>query len=52
MKKINFTCQLVDKNDGGYFVFALCIYSFSKKRISFGLELFGRRYLYTNISRK
>lgn len=52
MKKIKIKCKLIDTDDGGYFVFAPCIYSFHKNNISFGLELFGRRFLYTSITRE
>lgn len=41
-----------DSQDGGYFTFAPCVYSLSTKRISFGLELFGRRFFYTELRRK
>ena len=41
--------KLYDNRDGGYFVFAPCIYNLSSKRFSIGLELFGRRFFYLDI---
>lgn len=44
--------KLYDSQDGGYFTFAPCIYGVSRKHLSVGLELFGRRFFYTVIRRK
>lgn len=49
---ITIKIEFIDKDDGGYFAFAPSLYTLSAKRISFGLELFGRRYFYTEIRRK
>lgn len=43
--------KLYDSQDGGYFTFAPCVYTLNTKRLSFGLELFGRRFFYTEIRR-
>lgn len=48
---MKFTCKLLDSNDGGYFFFAPIIYTLNKNTLSFGLELFGRRFFYTTIKR-
>tara|TARA_R100000951_G_scaffold112363_1_gene112589 strand:- start:391 stop:543 length:153 start_codon:yes stop_codon:yes gene_type:complete len=41
--------RLYDNRDGGYFVFAPCIYSLSRKKLSIGLELLGRRFFYLDV---
>lgn len=49
---MKFRFTLYDSQDGGYFVFAPIIYQFNTTRLSFALELFGRRFFYTEIRRK
>lgn len=38
-----------DTNDGGYFIFAPCIYSLSKNEVSIGLEIARIRIFYFKI---
>jgi hypothetical protein len=38
-----------DSQDGGYFTFAPCVYQMNREAFSFGLEIFGRRFFYTDI---
>ena len=41
--------ELYSKDTECYFVFAPCVYALDKYEMSFGLELFGRRFFYTDI---
>ena len=42
--------KLYDNRDGGYFVFAPCIYSMSRKEgFSIGMELFYKRFFYLDV---
>jgi len=50
LKKFRF--ELIDKHDGGYFFFAPVVYELSLKRVSLGLELFGRRFCYLELERR
>ena len=48
---MNVTCKFWDTSDGGYFVFAPCIYSVTRSTLSIGLEILGVRVLYISIKR-
>lgn len=46
---MNITCKIWDTSDGGYFVFAPCIYEASRSILSVGLEILGVRVFYISI---
>jgi hypothetical protein len=48
---MNVTCKFWNNSDGGFFVFAPCIYQASRDILSIGLELFGVRVFYICIRR-
>lgn len=41
--------KLYHKDSECYFVFAPCVYQMNREAFSFGLEIFGRRFFYTDI---